>query len=125
MTDHKNVLGTPLEICSLEPLTGYTREGNCKVVEGDVGVHGVCIIITEEFLEFSKSKGNDLSTPMLMYGFPGLKPGDRWCLCAPRWKEALENNMAPAVDLMATHEASLEYASLEDLLTHSVGSGGS
>ena len=125
MADHKNVLGTPLEICSLEPLTGYTREGNCKVVEGDVGVHGVCIIVSDEFLEFSKSRGNDLSTPMPMYGFPGLKPGDRWCLCAPRWKEALENNMAPAVDLMATHEASLEYASLEDLLTHSVGSGGS
>jgi hypothetical protein len=125
MTDHKNVLGTPLEVCSLDPLTGYTREGSCKVVEGDAGVHGVCIVVSDEFLEYSKSRGNDLSTPMPMYGFPGLKAGDRWCLCAPRWKEALENNMAPAVDLMATHEASLEYASLEDLLTHSVGSGGS
>ena len=125
MTEHKNVLGTPLENCSLDPLTGYTREGSCKVVEGDVGVHGVCIVVSEEFLQFSKSKGNDLSTPTPMYGFAGLKPGDRWCLCAPRWKEALENGMAPTVDLLATHEASLEYASLEDLLEHSLSSGGS
>jgi uncharacterized protein len=123
MTEHKNVLGTPLEICSLDPLTGYTREGSCKVVEGDLGVHGVCIVASDEFLEFSKSMGNDLSTPM--YGFPGLKAGDRWCLCAPRWKEALENGMAPPVDLMATHETTLEYASLEDLLKYSLGSGGS
>jgi uncharacterized protein (DUF2237 family) len=125
MTDHKNVLGTPLEICSLEPLTGYTRDGSCKVIDGDIGVHGVCIIVSEEFLEFSKSRGNDLSTPAPMYGFPGLKPGDRWCLCAPRWKEALEHGMAPPVDLTATHEAALNYASLEDLLKYSVGSGGS
>jgi uncharacterized protein len=125
MTDHKNVLGTPLETCSLDPLTGFTREGNCKVTKEDLGVHGVCIVVTEEFLEFSKEKGNDLSTPMPMYGFPGLKPGDKWCLCAPRWKEALDHGTAPAVDLMATHEASLEYATLEDLLEHSIDSGGS
>lgn len=125
MTEHKNVLGTPLEICSLEPLTGYTRDGSCKVIDGDIGVHGVCIIASEEFLEFSKSRGNDLSTPMPMYGFSGLKPGDRWCLCAPRWKEALEHGMAPSVDLTATHEVALAYVSLEDLLQHSVGSGGS
>ncbi len=123
MTEHKNVLGTPLQNCNLDPMTGYTREGDCKVVEGDIGVHGVCIIATEGFLEFSKSKGNDLSTPMDMYGFPGLKAGDRWCLCAPRWKEALENDMAPPVDLMATHEAALEYATLEQLLQYSIGSG--
>ncbi len=125
MTTHKNVLGTPLETCSLDPLTGYTREGSCKVIDGDVGVHGVCIVASEEFLEFSKRMGNDLSTPMPMYGFPGLKPGDRWCLCAPRWKEALEHGMAPQVDLLATHEESLKYASLEDLLQHSLSSGGS
>ena len=123
MTEHKNVLGTPLQTCSLDPLTGYTREGNCKVVDGDVGVHGVCVVVSEEFLEFSKKMGNDLSTPMPMYNFPGLKPGDRWCLCAPRWKEALEHEMAPPVDLMATHQASLEYATLEQLLQHSIGSG--
>ena len=123
MTEHKNVLGTPLQTCSLDPLTGYTREGNCKVVDGDVGVHGVCVVVSEDFLEFSKKMGNDLSTPMPMYNFPGLKPGDKWCLCAPRWKEALEHDMAPPVDLMATHEASLEYATLEQLLQHSMGSG--
>jgi uncharacterized protein (DUF2237 family) len=123
MTEHKNVLGTPLQNCSLDPVTGYTREGDCKVVDGDVGVHGVCIVATKEFLEFSKGIGNDLSTPMPMYDFPGVKPGDRWCLCAPRWKEALEHNMAPPVDLMATHEAALEYAALEQLLLHSIGSG--
>jgi uncharacterized protein len=125
MTEHKNVLGTPLEICSLEPLTGYTREGNCKVIEGDTGVHGVCIVVSEEFLRFSKKMGNDLSTPMPMYGFSGLEPGDKWCLCAPRWKEALEHGMAPPVDLMATHEASLEYATLEQLLQYSMSRGGS
>ncbi len=123
MAEHKNVLGTALQNCNLDPLTGYTREGDCKVVEGDVGVHGVCMIATEEFLEFSKNMGNDLSTPMAMYGFPGLKAGDRWCLCAPRWKEALEHDMAPPVDLMATHEAALDYATLEQLLLHSIGSG--
>jgi uncharacterized protein (DUF2237 family) len=123
MTEHKNVLGTPLQNCSLDPVTGYTREGDCKVVDGDIGVHGVCIIATEEFLEFSKSIGNDLSTPMPMYDFSGVKPGERWCLCAPRWKEALEHNKAPLVDLMATHEASLEFATLEQLLLHSIGSG--
>ena len=123
MTEHKNVLGTPLQTCSLDPLTGFTREGNCKVVDGDVGVHGVCVVVSEDFLEFSKKMGNDLSTPMPMYNFPGLKPGDKWCLCAPRWKEALEHDMAPPVDLMATHEASLEYATLEQLLQHSMGSG--
>jgi uncharacterized protein len=123
MTEHKNVVGTVLQICSLNPLTGWTRDGTCKVDENDIGVHGVCVEVSEEFLEFSKSKGNDLSTPVLISGFPGLKPGDRWCLCAPRWKEALEHGMAPPVDLMATHESTLEFASLESLLEHSLGSG--
>ena len=123
MTEHKNVLGTPLQSCSLDPMTGFTREGSCKVIDGDIGVHGVCVVVSEEFLRFSKKMGNDLSTPMPLYGFPGLKPGDRWCLCAPRWKEALEQDMAPLVDLMATHEATLQYATLEQLLRHSAGSG--
>ena len=123
MTEHKNVLGTPLQTCSIDPLTGFTREGNCKVTEEDIGVHAVCIIATEEFLEFSKAVGNDLSTPNPMFGFDGIKPGDRWCLCAPRWKQALEHGMAPLVDLMATHETALEYASLRQLLEHSAGSG--
>jgi len=78
MTDHRNVLGTPLEICSLDPLTGFTREGSCKVTAEDVGVHGVCVVVSKEFLDFSKRVGNDLSTPMPLYGFEGLKPGDRW-----------------------------------------------
>ena len=121
MTEHKNVLGSALEICSLEPLTGFTREGSCKVTKEDIGVHGVCVVVTEEFLEFSKRVGNDLSTPMEMYGFQGLKPGDRWCLCAPRWQQALEHEMAPEVDLMATHESALDYSSLVDLLRHSIG----
>jgi uncharacterized protein (DUF2237 family) len=122
MSEHKNVLGSPLQICSLDPLTGFTREGSCKVTEEDVGVHGVCVIVSEEFLAFSKRVGNDLSTPMPLYGFAGLKPGDRWCLCASRWREALENGMAPPVDLMATHESALEYATLADFLLHSIGS---
>ena len=123
MTEHKNVLGTPLETCSTDPLTGFTREGNCKVTDYDIGVHAVCIIATEEFLEFSKEVGNDLSTPNPMFGFEGIRPGDRWCLCAPRWKQALDHGMAPLVDLMATHESALEYATLRQLLEHSAGNG--
>lgn len=120
MTEYKNVLGTPLQTCSLDPLAGYTREGSCKVVEGDIGVHGVCAVVTEEFLEFSQRMGNDLSTPMPHYNFPGLKPGDRWCLCAARWKEALEHDVAPPVDLMATHESALAYVTFAELLLHSL-----
>ena len=90
MNPHRNVLGTPLEMCSIEPMTGFTREGSCKVTADDYGIHGVCVQVTAEFLEFSRSKGNDLSTPMPLAGFPGLQPGDRWCLCALRWKEALD-----------------------------------
>ena len=121
MTEHKNVLGKPLEVCSLDPLTGFTREGDCQGVEREFGDHAVCVIVSQEFLEFSKIMGNDLTTPSP--GFEGLSPGDRWCLCAPRWKEALEYGMAPPVDLMATHEAALEFVSLEALLEHAVGSG--
>ncbi|NNK14548.1 MAG: DUF2237 domain-containing protein [Desulfofustis sp.] len=121
MTEHKNVLGTALQVCSMDPLTGFTREGSCKVTPEDVGIHAVCVEVSEEFLEFSKGVGNDLSTPMPLYGFEGLKPGDRWCLCASRWRQALEHGIAPPVDLMATHESALEYASLVDLLRHSIG----
>jgi hypothetical protein len=123
MTLHKNVLGTPLEMCSVEPMTGFTREGSCKVTVDDYGVHGVCIEVTEDFLEFSKIRGNDLSTPMPISGFPGLQPGDRWCLCAARWKEALEHGVAPLVNLAATHEVALNYVSLEDLLAYSIDNG--
>ncbi|MBT8329822.1 MAG: DUF2237 domain-containing protein [Desulfofustis sp.] len=121
MNEHKNVLGTALQVCSMDPLTGFTREGSCKVTPEDVGIHAVCVEVSEEFLEFSKGVGNDLSTPMPLYGFEGLKPGDRWCLCASRWRQALEHGIAPPVDLMATHESALEYASLVDLLRHSIG----
>jgi uncharacterized protein len=123
MTAQKNVLGTPLEICSIEPMTGFTREGSCKVTADDYGVHGVCVEVTEDFLEFSKIRGNDLSTPNPLGGFPGLRPGDRWCLCAARWREAFENGMAPRVNLAATHEIALNYVSLEDLLAYSIDNG--
>lgn len=114
-----NVLGTPLETCNTNPMTGYTREGSCLEIEGDVGRHVICVRVTAEFLMFSKAVGNDLSTPMPMFDFPGLKPGDRWCLCALRWKEALDHGMAPPVILMATHHSALEVVTLEELLTHS------
>jgi len=123
MTLHRNVLGTPLEMCSIEPMTGFTREGSCKVTADDYGIHGVCIEATEEFLEFSKMRGNDLSTPMPMSGFAGLRPGDRWCLCAARWREALDHGVAPLVNLAATHEIALNFASLEDFLAYSIDNG--
>lgn len=114
-----NVLGTPLEVCSLDPLTGFTREGNCATGEEDIGRHVICTQVTEEFLRFSIEQGNDLTTPMPLANFPGLKPGDRWCVCAGRWKEALEQGVAPPVILTATHSSALDVVSLEDLLTYS------
>jgi uncharacterized protein len=111
----RNVLGEPLEICSFRPTTGFYRDGCCNTGQEDVGSHTVCAIMTAEFLAFSKSRGNDLSTPMPAFGFPGLKPGDRWCLCAPRWQEAFEANNAPRIVLRATHEAALTYCKLADL----------
>ena len=102
--DARNVLGGELQPCSLQPRTGYFRNGCCETGPEDTGLHTVCAVMTAEFLAFSKSVGNDLSTPVPDYGFPGLKPGDRWCLCAPRWKEALDAGMAPKVVLEATHE---------------------
>ena len=97
----RNVLGEPLEICSFKPMTGFYRDGCCNTGQEDVGSHTVCAVMTAAFLAFSKSRGNDLSTPVPEFGFPGLQPGDRWCLCAPRWQEALEVNAAPRVVLRA------------------------
>ncbi len=110
-----NVLGEPLDICSISPITGFYRDGCCNTGEEDVGSHTVCAVMTAAFLDFSKSRGNDLSRPMPDLGFPGLKPGDRWCLCAPRWQEAFEAYQPPRVVLRATHEGALEYCSLADL----------
>ena len=111
----RNVLGEVLEICSITPMTGFYRDGCCNTGREDMGSHTVCAVMTLEFLKFSKSRGNDLSTPLLEFGFPGLKPGDRWCLCAPRWQEAFEANQAPRVVLRATHEGALAHCSLADL----------
>ena len=111
----RNVLGDRLDVCSTEPKTGFFRDGCCNTNGEDVGSHTVCAVMTAAFLEFSQSCGNDLSTPMPQFGFPGLRPGDRWCLCAPRWREALEAGCAPRVVLRATHEGALEHCSLADL----------
>ena len=111
----RNVLGDRLEVCSINPMTGFYRDGCCDTSREDMGSHTVCAVMTEAFLEFSKSRGNDLSTPVPEFGFPGLRPGDRWCLCAPRWQEAKEAGQAPRVVLRATHEAALRYCSLADL----------
>lgn len=110
-----NVFGEPLAVCSANPLTGWYRSGCCETDEQDVGSHTVCIVVTAEFLEFSRFRGNDLSTPQPGTGFAGLKPGDRWCLCAPRWAEALAGGMAPRVHLRATHQGALQFCRLEDL----------
>ncbi len=115
----KNVLGGELEPCSSIPLTGFYRDGCCNTGADDVGVHTVCARVSAEFLEFSKARGNDLSTPRP--GFRGLRPGDRWCVCASRWQEALEAGSAPEVVLEATHAASLEWVSLDDLRRHAAG----
>jgi uncharacterized protein len=116
----RNVLGEPLEICSIKPMTGFFRDGCCNTAREDFGSHTVCAVMTAAFLEFSKSCGNDLSTPMPELGFPGLKPGERWCLCAPRWQEAFEAGQAPRVVLRATHEGALDYCKLADLKRHAV-----
>lgn len=116
----RNVLGERLEFCSMKPMTGFTRSGSCDTNEEDAGNHTVCVQVTREFLEFSRSRGNDLSTPMPDFNFPGLRPGDRWCLCAPRWQEALDAGHAPRVVLRATHERALEAVSLKDLKKYAV-----
>ena len=114
----RNVLGTELEPCSFDPLTGFMRDGCCNSHGADVGVHLVCVEMTAEFLAFCVEAGNDLVTPMPEYGFPGLKPGDRWCLCAPRWQEAYEAGAAPRVHLAATHAGAIEWCSFEALQAH-------
>lgn len=120
MVDAKNVLGQKLELCCTNPMTGFYRNGRCDTDAMDMGVHVVCAQVTEEFLNYTKSRGNDLSTPMPQYGFPGLQPGDCWCLCAARWKEALDAGMAPPINLAATHELTLEYIPLEVLKEHAM-----
>lgn len=107
-------------MCSTKPMTGFFRNGCCDTSAEDLGSHTVCVVVTDEFLLFSKSRGNDLSTPVPGFGFPGLKAGDRWCLCAPRWQEALEANKAPRVVLRATHEDALSYCSLADLKSYAI-----
>ena len=116
----RNVLGTELQPCSMDPLTGFCRDGYCLTGGTDYGVHVVCAQMTQQFLEFSRKMGNDLITPIPEYQFPGLKPGDQWCLCVSRWKEALEEGVAPPVKLEATHMSTLEYVSLEDLQEHAI-----
>lgn len=115
-----NVFGDPLQVCSLSPMTGFSRNGCCDTGPEDVGSHTVCIVATAEFLQFSKAMGNDLSTPMPDFGFEGLRPGDRWCLCAPRWKEAFDANQAPRVVLRATHKGALEFCSLAELKSRAI-----
>lgn len=111
----KNVLGGELKVCCTAPMTGFYRDGYCKTGVEDRGRHTVCIVATAEFLEYSKAAGNDLSTPMPQFRFPGLQPGDKWCLVAMRYAQALADGMAPKVLLEATHESTLEFVSLEDL----------
>jgi len=115
-----NVLGEPLAPCGLDPITGFYRDGCCNTGYEDVGIHVVCAKMTPEFLAFSKRHGNDLSTPAPEVGFPGLRPGDRWCLCAGRWKEALDAGVAPPVILQATHEETLAILPLDVLKRHAI-----
>ena len=119
-TEARNVLGGKLGVCSTDPMTGFYRDGCCNTGGGDYGAHLVCAQVTEEFLVFSQSRGNDLSTPVPMFNFPGLKPGDRWCLCASRWKEALDAGVAPPIVLSSTHASALEYVSLSELKQYAI-----
>ena len=118
MNTESNILGGRLIPCCYEPLTGFYRDGHCRTGPGDTGTHVVCAIMTEEFLRFTRSRGNDLSTPLPYFNFPGLKPGDRWCLCASRWREAYRQGVAPPVILEATHQKALEMLEFEWLLDH-------
>jgi uncharacterized protein len=116
----RNVLGGPLGECCTSPMTGFHRTGSCETGPHDLGTHVVCARMTQAFLEFSRSRGNDLVTPVPAFGFPGLKPGDRWCLCASRWREALEAGVAPPVILAATHENALHFVTLDELKRHAL-----
>ncbi|MEH1964366.1 MAG: DUF2237 domain-containing protein [Nostoc sp.] len=122
MTDAKNVIDGNLEVCCTSPMTGFYRDGFCHTGGQDFGSHVVCAQVTSEFLEFTKSRGNDLSTPVPDFNFPGLKPGDRWCLCASRWQEALDAGVAPPVILSATHARALEVVSLDELKKYALTS---
>lgn len=119
-TGPSNVLGDPLRPCCFEPLTGFYRDGYCRTGPGDVGLHTVCVEVTAEFLAFSRRAGNDLSTPMPEYDFAGLQPGDKWCLCVTRWKQALDAGAAPRVSLESTHISALEFVTREDLQRHAI-----
>jgi len=116
----RNVFGGPLEVCSAKPVTGFFRNCCCDTGPDDVGSHTVCVVVTDDFLQFSKRQGNDLSTPLPDFGFPGLKAGDRWCLCAPRWQEAFQADQAPRVVLRATHEGALNFCSLANLKSFAI-----
>jgi uncharacterized protein len=115
MTEARNVLGGVLQTCCIAPMTGFYRDGLCNTGAGDFGAHVVCAQMTEQFLDYTRAQGNDLSTPVPAFHFPGLKPGDRWCLCASRWKEAYDDGIAPPVVLESTHAAALEYVTLDQL----------
>jgi len=115
-----NVLGTELKCCCRDPMTGFYRDGYCRTGPEDVGQHTVCVQVTEEFLDFSVLDGNDLVTPRPEWGFPGLKPGDKWCVCVRRWKSALDHDRAAPVDLEATHASALEFVTLEELKAHAI-----
>ena len=116
----QNVIGSELEPCCTDPMTGFYRDGNCRTGADDVGIHVICAQVTQEFLEYAQQQGNDLITPRPEHLFPGLQPGDCWCLCAPRWQEALEAGVAPPVKLASTHISALEFVSLADLEAHAV-----
>jgi uncharacterized protein len=120
MASATNVLGSKLETCCTNPMTGFYRDGSCNTGAGDVGAHLICAHMTQKFLEFSQSRGNDLTTPNPISDFPGLKPGDCWCLCALRWKEALDAGFAPPVLLRSTHVLALEYVTLNELKAHAL-----
>lgn len=120
MAESVNVLGEALEPCGTEPMTGFYRDGCCNTGPDDLGQHTVCTVMTDDFLVFSKARGNDLSTPVPAFGFPGLRAGDSWCLCAARWQEALAAGCAPRVKLRATHLATLEVCALADLKRHAI-----
>jgi uncharacterized protein (DUF2237 family) len=115
-----NVLGTELKCCCRKPITGFYRDGFCRTGPEDVGLHTVCVKVTEEFLDFSVLDGNDLVTPRPEWGFPGLKPGDKWCVCVTRWKDAMDHNRAAPVDLEATHASAIEFVTLEELKAHAL-----
>jgi uncharacterized protein len=118
----KNVLGSELQCCCTSPRTGFYRDGFCQTGPMDYGSHTVCAQVTAEFLEFSRSRGNDLITPIPSYDFPGLKPGDKWCLCVSRWREALEAGVAPPIVLESCHEKTLDVVRLEDLQQYAINS---